>query len=69
MQDLRKRLDIERSQKEEFARALNAVKEEVTAAQVSSEAEAKLAQQQVSLLATNLTAALSHFIYCIDVAT
>lgn len=52
MQDLRKRLDIERSQKEEFARALNAVKEEVTAAQASAEAEANLAQQQVSLLAT-----------------
>ena len=48
MQDLRKRLDIERSQKEEFARQLNAVKEEVTAAQLAAEAEASLAQQQVS---------------------
>jgi len=46
-QDLRKRLDVERSQKEQYARQLTAVKEEVTAAQHSAQEEAAAAQQQV----------------------
>ncbi len=46
-QDLRKRLDVERNQKEQFARQLTAVKEEVTAAQHSAQEDAAAAQQQV----------------------
>ncbi len=46
-QDLRQRLDVERNQKEQYARQLTAVKEEVTAAQHSAQEEATIAQQQV----------------------
>lgn len=52
-QDLRKRLDVERNQKEQYARQLTAVKEEVTAAQHSAQEEAAVAHQQVQ--SSNIT--------------
>ena len=48
MQDLRKRLDAERNQKEQFMQQLQAVKEEVTAAADSAQKDAAAAQKQVS---------------------
>ena len=48
MQDLRKRLDGERSQKEQFMQQLQAVREEVTAAAEAAQKDADAAQKQVS---------------------
>ena len=50
MQDLRKRLDAERSQKEQFAKQLTAVRGEVAAAAESAQEDALVAQQQVKHL-------------------
>lgn len=64
MQDLRKRLDAERSQKEQFARQLTAVKEEVAAAAQAAQEDAALAQQQVSPACNNLHSSEHHRLPC-----
>lgn len=50
LQDLRKRLDVERSQKEQFMQQLQAVREEVTAAEDSAQRDAAAAQKQVGYM-------------------
>lgn len=47
LQDLRKRLDMERSQKEQYMQQLQAVREEITAAAESAQKDAAVAQKQV----------------------
>ena len=54
MQDLRKRLDTERSQKEQFMQQLQTVKEEVTVAAESAQKDAAAAQKQVSPMPAGL---------------
>lgn len=50
LQDLRKRLEVERSQKEQFMQQLQAVREEVTAAAESARKDAATAQKQVGYM-------------------
>lgn len=52
LQDLRKRLDAERSQKEEFMQQLQAIREEVTAAAESAQKDAAVAQKQVGYMSS-----------------
>lgn len=50
LQDLRKRLDVERSQKEQFMQQLQAVREEVAAAAESAQKDAAATQKQVGCM-------------------
>lgn len=52
LQDLRKRLEAERDQKEQYARQLTSVREEVAAAAQSAQEDAALAQEQVIIFMT-----------------